>query len=97
MTLATLPDLKCSRCGQRHDLTFYEDDSVRSSTHINCPKSVPGPPNPPRLLDKGKFWLVATTCADCGAKGQAVTQMQSMVHKTILCVACQQSEKRGQS
>jgi hypothetical protein len=96
MTPVRLPDLKCSRCTQPHDLTVYEDGSIRSSTHINCPKPVPGPPNPPRLLDKGKFWLVPTTCVECGAKGQAVTQMQGVVHKTVLCDECAVKEGKEQ-
>ncbi len=89
MALATLPQLRCERCGAGHVLTFYDDRSIRSSNHPDCPKPVPGPPNPPRVLDRGKFWLVATTCVECGAKGLQVTQTQSAVHKTILCGNCQ--------
>lgn len=89
MTLATLPKLKCDRCKQPHDLTYYDDGSIRSSTHLNCAKPVPGPPNPPRLIDQGKFWIVATTCVQCGTKGNQVTQMASAVHKTILCSKCE--------
>jgi len=88
MTLATLPKLKCDRCGQPHDLTYHGDGSIRSSTHSGCPTPVPGPPNPPRLIDPGKFWIVATTCVECGTKGMSITQMQGAVHKTILCEQC---------
>lgn len=93
MALVTLPKLKCDRCGAAHDLTYYPDSSIRSSRHTNCPKPVPGPPNPPRLIDRGKFWVVATTCVECGAKGMRVTQMSTAVHKSILCETCSETEK----
>lgn len=91
MTLATLPALRCDRCGAGHVLTFYPDNSIRSSNHPDCAKPVPGPPNPPRLLDQGKYFICSTTCVECGAKGMQVTQMSSVVHKTILCGKCQVS------
>lgn len=89
MALGRLPETTCERCGEKHSITFYSDGSIRSVTHPNCPKPVPGPPNPPRLLDRGKFFMVATTCVECGTKGMRVTQMAGLVHKTIICAACQ--------
>jgi len=90
MALIRLPELNCDRCGGEYDTTLHDDGSIRSATHVNCRKPVPGPPNPPRLYDKGKFWLVPTSCVECGDQGLAVTQMQGMIHKTILCASCQQ-------
>jgi hypothetical protein len=85
MALIRLPELFCTRCGAAHNVTLHDDGSIRSASHSGCTKPVPGPPTPPQIYDKGKFWIVPTTCIECGAKGQAVTQMQGMVHKTILC------------
>lgn len=93
MALATFPKLKCDRCEASHVLTFYPDRSIRSSDHPDCAKPVPGPPNPPRLLDQGKFWMVATTCVGCGTKGLQVTQILTAVHRTILCDSCSAKEK----
>lgn len=44
---ASLPGRKCSECGKRDTLTFYESGYVRGVVRHKCTRPAPGPPTPP--------------------------------------------------
>lgn len=60
MALIRYPDLHCPNCKRPMTVTFHDDKSIRSSYCHDCPNRPPGPENPPKLIDKGKFGIEQT-------------------------------------